>query len=96
MHLHENIIVLEGRGTLAGIRHKAGSVMSFRSNHLHLGDNLGLILALEKGRSKNFMVLVACRRIAAYSVATGSRFYHRWIASEFNHSDAASRRWEHL
>eukprot|EP00973_Karenia_brevis_P056312 7832318-Karenia_brevis.AAC.1 len=42
------------------------------------------------------MVLVACRRIAAYSVATGSRFYHRWIASEFNHSDAASRRWEHI
>eukprot|EP00973_Karenia_brevis_P064060 8902369-Karenia_brevis.AAC.1 len=96
MYKPENIIMLEGRATLAALRHKARASHCFRHKHLLLGDNLGLVLALEKGRSSNFGILVMCRRTAAYSVALGSKFFYRWLPSELNHADHGSRRWEQL
>ncbi|CAK0811819.1 unnamed protein product [Prorocentrum cordatum] len=62
--------------------------------HLLLGDNLGTVLAMEKGRSSSFSLNKSCRKTAAFSVASGSRYVYRWIPSESNHADEGSRLWE--
>lgn len=94
MKLKEPITVLEGRATLQSIRHKSRSTRHFGKKHLHLGDNLGMVLSFDRGRAKSIPLLFCCRRALAYSLATGSQYHHRWIPSEFNAADAASRQWE--
>ena len=62
--------------------------------HLHLGDNLGMVLAYDRGRAKSVPLLICCRKAAAYSVAGNCFFTHRWIPSEWNAADDPSRQWE--
>lgn len=94
MYLKEAITVLEGRATLPSIRHKSRSIRHFGCKHLHLGDNLGMVLAFDRGRAKAIPLLFCCRRALAYSLACGTQFVHRWIPSEFNAADSPSRQWE--
>ena len=94
MYLKEAITVLEGRATLQSIRHKSRSIRHFGCKHLHLGDNLGMVLAFDRGRAKAIPLLFCCRRALAYSLACGTQFVHRWIPSEFNAADSPSRQWE--
>ena len=94
MHHKEHITILEGRATVQSIRHVARSVANFNKRHLHLGDNLGMVLAFDRGRAKAVPLLFCCRRAAAYSVVTGCAFHHRWIPSEWNRADGPSRQWE--
>lgn len=94
MHKKEHITLLEGRATVQAIRHLARSTRHFGKRHVHLGDNLGMVLAFDRGRAKVFPLLICCRRIAAYGVAMGTQFCHRWIPSEWNAADAPSRQWE--
>lgn len=96
MTIPEHITLLEGRGMLASVRHKLRSVESFGKRHLHLNDNLGMVLAAEKGRSSTFGTLRICRRLCALYLASDTSFSHRWIPSELNVADAGSRVWEHL
>lgn len=96
MTIPEHITLLEGRGMLASVRHKLRSVDSFGKRHLHLNDNLGMVLAAEKGRSSTFGMLRICRRLCALYLASDTSFSHRWIPSELNVADAGSRVWEHL
>ena len=96
MTIPEHITLLEGRGMLASVRHKLRSVDSFGKRHLHLNDNLGMVLAAEKGRSSTFGTLRICRRLCALYLASDTSFSHRWIPSELNVADAGSRVWEHL
>ncbi|CAK0894772.1 unnamed protein product [Prorocentrum cordatum] len=91
-HVSESITVLEGRASNAASRHILGSTRAFNKRHLKLGDNLGTVLALSRGRCSAFGLLLCCRREAAYSVAANVRFENRWIPSELNHSDKGSRR----
>ena len=94
MHKKEHITLLEGRATIQAIRHLARSSGNFGKRHVHLGDNLGMVLAFDRGRAKVFPLLVCCRRAAAYGVAMGCQFFHRWIPSEWNAADGPSRKWE--
>ena len=94
MRKKEHITLLEGRATVQAVRHLARSTRHFGKRHVHLGDNLGMVLAFDRGRAKVFPLLICCRRIAAYSVAMGSQFFHRWIPSEWNAADGPSRKWE--
>ena len=96
MKYPEAITVLEGRAVLASLRHKFRSVGNFHQQHAHLCDNLGTVLAIEKGRSASMGLLRVCRRIACLLLATCSTLGCRWIPSEVNTADAGSRRWEHL
>ena len=96
MTIPEHITLLEGRGMLASVRHKLRSVESFGKRHLHLNDNLGMVLAAEKGRSSTFGMLRICRRLCALYLASDTSFSHRWIPSELNVADAGSRVWEPL
>lgn len=69
---------------------------SFGKRHVHLGDNLGLVLAAEKGRSNAFGLLRVCRRLCALVLASDCSLSYRWIPSELNVADHASRQWEPL
>ena len=67
------------------------------SNHgkdirqVFLLDNMSLVLALARCRSKNFLVLTVLRKFYAYALAKHIRCFFRWIPSELNSSDAPSR-----
>ena len=93
-HHPEPITVLESRGVVAAIQHKCRSARNFNKRHLHLNDNLANVLCCEKGRSASFHMLSACRKLCALLVAANCSVHHRWIPSELNPSDHASRRWE--
>ncbi|CAK0796885.1 unnamed protein product [Prorocentrum cordatum] len=60
--------------------------------HLVLGDNMFATLALAKGRAPDHRLLLACRVVFAVSVAADIRLRCRWLPSEWNPSDQASRR----
>ena len=94
MRIAEPITILEARGVIAAVRHKCRAVRSFGKRHLHLNDNLANVLCLEKGRSSSFSMLRACRRLCALLVAANCSVHHRWVPSELNPADHASRQWE--
>ncbi len=94
MRMPEHITLLEGRAVVQTLRHKTRAQESFHKRHLHLGDNLGMTLCLDRGRAKNKQLLFQCRRVAAFNIAADSEFHHRWIPSELNPADAPSRRYE--
>ena len=90
----EHITLLEGRGTVQAIRHKMRVEGNFGKKPLHLGDNLGMVLAFDRGRAKSVPLLLYCRRATAFAIAGDAVFTHRWLPSEHNAADAASRQWE--
>ena len=96
MSFPEHITLLEGRGIVAALRHKFRATRNFGKAHLHLNDNLGMVLATDKGRSSSMQILRVCRRIACLLIATSSTLCCRWIPSEANVADGGSRRWEHI
>ena len=96
MQYPEHITLLEGRGFVAALRHKLRACRSFGKRHLHLGDNLGMVLLAEKGRSNAYGLLRVCRRLCALALAADCNFIYRWIPSELNVADHASRQWEPL
>ena len=96
MQYPEHITALEGRGVVASLRHKFRSTNHFGKEHFHLCDNLGMVLALDKGRSSSMSLLRTCRRVCCLLIATGSVLSCRWIPSEINVADHGSRKWESL
>ena len=87
----EDIFVLEGRASLAGVKHSCRAVSAFGLEHLNLGDNLGNILALEKRPAHVFSMLCVCRSVAAYALAFNAAFAFTWLPSELNVADKPSR-----
>ena len=64
----EDLFVLEGRASLAGVKHSCRAVSGFGLEHLNLGDNLGNVLALEKRRAHIFSIVMRvpeCMRLRA-------------------------------
>ena len=58
---------------------------------LMLVDNLGLALALGKGRCSSSIGLKICRERLAWSIFSNTQFIFRWVCSEHNPSDRPSR-----
>ncbi|CAE8604771.1 unnamed protein product [Polarella glacialis] len=94
MHDKENIMILEGRGVEASLRHRLRAQLSFGKRCLNLGDNLGLTLGFCKGRFTSYPLLRIARRVTALTVAGDLSPAHRWHPSERNTADAGSRKWE--
>ena len=94
MTMPEHITLLEGRGVVQALRHKARGSGNFGQRHIHLNDNLGMTLAFDRGRAKNKALLFQCRRSAALAIATHCEFHFRWIPSELNVADKPSRIFE--
>ncbi|CAK0826729.1 unnamed protein product [Prorocentrum cordatum] len=87
----EHQVVLEARGMVVAFRHVLRRVSSFNRCHLCLGDCLGAILAATKGRSSRREMGRACRQLASLSLASGAAFFWRWVPSERNSADRASK-----
>ena len=95
-HHNEPVHLKELRAVMFGLRRRVRSIHHHRHSHLFLCDNLGVVLALEKGRCSDPKVLVNLRRWAAYLLGSSSRARVRWVVSELCPSDEDSRRWGRL
>ena len=87
----ENIGILEARTILKSIKRVCMTRYGHDIRHLHLSDNLGVVLSIERYRSRNFKVLKVIRCIAAYCFSRNVQLAIRWIPSELNVSDEPSR-----
>ena len=90
----EHIGKLEIRTAAWSVISRASDPSNHHKKHLHIGDNFGTILSLDKGRASSFGYLQQCRRIAAVSLVTGYRPHWRWTPSERNPGDKPSRIYE--
>ena len=89
----EHIHLKEMRAVIWALKHDSRQTRNHDQRRLHLCDNLSIVLALEKGRCSDPALLVLCRRFASFALACGVRYRIRWIPSEGNPSDDASRWW---
>ena len=87
------IVCLEGKGVFLAARDKLRASTHFCVRHVHLGDNLGNELMIEKGRGVSLSLFLMCRRLCVLTAASGCCFHHRWVPSEHNAADSPSRWW---
>ena len=90
----EPIHVLECRSILSAVKHMCRDSRRHGQRVLVLNDNMGVCLAVQKGRASDFSLLRLIRRISAHCLACGLRLHVRWVASEHNVADKGSRAWE--
>jgi len=88
----EDILRLEGRALLIGLRRRLRALRSRGSLMLFLCDNLSLTFAITKGRSSGHLLNQTCRELCALSICYNISVVVRWLPSEWNTSDAGSRR----
>ena len=81
----------EARARTLAIRHisRIGRLASHRI--LLLGDNIGVVCAGCKGRAQTGQINFQLRACFGTLLAANLRIYDRWLPSELNHMDAASR-----
>ena len=87
----ENIGILEARTVLKAVKRFCLTRFGHDVRHLHLCDNLGVVLSIERSRSKNYKLLKIIRCISAFLLARNVSLSIRWIPSELNFSDEPSR-----
>ena len=90
----EPVHFLECRSILATMKHITRDSRGHGKRVLVLNDNMGVVLALMKGRCASFSLLRLLRRTWAHSLACGVTLVTRWVASELNVADRDSRAWE--
>ena len=81
----------EARAALLGFRRAAQQPRNFGLSLLSLGDNLGEILAFDRGHARDHELLALVRRGAGIQIATGIAWRRRYVETERNPSDADSR-----
>ena len=90
-HSSENILILEARTVLKGVKRVLLTRFGHDMRQLVLCDNMSVVLAIERCRAKNFKLLCVIRKIAAFCFARNVHLAIRWIPSELNVSDEPSR-----
>ena len=88
---YDGIHFKEMRGFMSVLRRRVKDQSGWGQRFLVLGDNLGLMCSLSKGRCQSPKLLMLMGRTSALLLATGCRVYGRWLASEVNPSDELSR-----
>ena len=87
----EDILVLEVRAVMKGIKRALLTRFGHDIRQLALCDNLAAVLTFERCRSRNYKVLKVLRQFGAYCFARNVRVSLRWIPSELNIADEGSR-----
>ena len=82
---------LEARSFVYVIKHLARNTANSGKRHLVLGDAMAVILGLCKGRSSSVALGGPSRLWAAYALGSDLYVGTRWIPSERNAADGASR-----
>lgn len=90
----EPVHLIEARSVLGAVKHRCRDRNRHHKRLVILNDNMGVVLAVQKGRCSSYPLLRLLRRISAHSLATGIKVVTRWVPSERNVADTASRRWE--
>ena len=90
-HFSEPVHLCEARAALAAIKHRSRDSRMHSMHHSLIGDNLGVILAFQKGRCAHYPLLRLLQRACAEIVASGMCVHSRWTPSELNRSDGLSR-----
>lgn len=94
VHFREPVHLIEARSVLGAFKHICRDSKKHGRRVVILNDNMGVVLSIQKGRCSNYKLLRIVRRIAAHSLATGTKLHVRWVPSELNVADEASRQWE--
>ena len=80
---HEaNILNTEARGLAWSVEHLLRSNCCIQKRLLCFSDNLPLVLSATIGRGRSHHLAKPLRKLAALSLATGSKVHVRWVASE--------------
>ena len=87
----DGIHVLEARSILGAVKHVCRDSQRHGVHMLVLNDNMGTVLASQKGRCAHFGLLRVLRRVAAHTLGCGIRCHVRWVPSELNVADYDSR-----
>ena len=77
----EDIAMLEGRALFAAAERAANSVPCSGMRCLILSDNMSVVLAFNRSRSKDFPLRCLIRRLASLALARGIKFSLRWEPS---------------
>ena len=87
----ESITIKEGRALIICLRRLLRSSRNRHKRHLIFVDNLGLALAVTKGRAKKFKLLRITQQVAAMTLIGSFNIRLRWLPSECNVADGPSR-----
>ena len=90
----EDILVLEARAVLKGVKRVLLTRYGHDIRQLALCDNLSVVLAFGRGRSRNFKILKVLREFGAFLFARNVHVSIRWIPSELNIADEGSREFD--
>ena len=90
----EPVHLIEARSVLGTLRHFCKDSRKHGRRLAVLNDNMGVVLAVSKGRCHDYRLLRILRRMSALSLSTGVRLHLRWVPSELNVADEGSRKWE--
>ena len=93
---NDAIHLKEAHGMLSAVKHVSRNKKRHHRRHLFLSDSMCCVLSLSKWRCVSRALLRICQRVAAECLAANVSITWRWIPSELNVTDEASRRWEHL
>ena len=86
---HNN--VLEARAGLISAKMATMTKEHWGKRHFLISDSQVTIGVYGKGRSSKRSLNLLARRLAALAIATGSKFYWRYIRTHRNHADGPSR-----
>eukprot|EP00973_Karenia_brevis_P065278 9066172-Karenia_brevis.AAC.1 len=84
-------VVLEGYSYLRTCRHVARNTQNFGKHHLVIGDAMSVVLGTTKGRSSRPDMAQVFQKSGALALACNIQFHARWVPSECNSADPASR-----
>ncbi|CAK0842121.1 unnamed protein product [Prorocentrum cordatum] len=92
----EHIGLKEVRAMIWALRRLAKDPSQHHHRHLFLLDNFGVCCCSDRGRPPSYCMLQLNRRLAALSLAANISPHFRWIPSEWQPADKASRTFEGL
>ena len=87
----EDISLLELRTVTKAVFDLLKYPHTYNMRHSFLGDNMGIVWACSRSRARPFKLIVQLRKLCALGLIMNIKVYFRWIPSELNSSDKASR-----